>query len=165
MTVRFASQTRERFLIAVARDIPIAHIREVHLFQPIRQGGVESGVAVVAADEVLSEPPSPDTSVASAIARPPELGAPATSDAGSSSPAVDPALERFTVYMARYRLTLKGPDRGKWETEVVAEAEAPLLTVDAVVRGVQRRSGDMEDAERMSGDEVRMVVGGALGSQ
>jgi hypothetical protein len=99
MTVRFASETRERFLIAVARDIPIEHIREVHLFQPIRQGGVESGVAVVAADEARSEPPSPDTSVASAIAGRPELGLHAAGDAGSS-PAVDPALERFTVYMA-----------------------------------------------------------------
>jgi hypothetical protein len=53
----------------------------------------------------------------------------------------------------------------KWESVVGAVAAAPLLTVDAVVRGVQRRSGDMEDAERMSGDEVRMVVGGALRSE
>ena len=46
----------------------------------------------------------------------------------------------MVVYSARYRLTLKGPDRGKWETNMIAEADAPLASVDAVVRGVQRRS-------------------------
>ena len=35
------------------------------------------------------------------------------------------------------------------------EADAPLLTVDAVVRGVQRRSGDVDEIVRLSGDEVR----------
>jgi hypothetical protein len=38
---------------------------------------------------------------------------------------------------------------------VVAEADAPLVTVETVVRGVQRRSGDAEEPERMSGDEAR----------
>ena len=65
---------------------------------------------------------------------------------------------RHVVYTARYRHTLKGLDRGKWETNVVAEADAPLVTVDAVVRGVQRRSGDVDDATRMEGDEVRAFV-------
>ena len=65
---------------------------------------------------------------------------------------------RHVVYTARYRHTLKGPDRGKWETNVVAEADAPLVTVDAVVRGVQRRSGDVDDPTRMEGDEVRAFV-------
>jgi hypothetical protein len=41
---------------------------------------------------------------------------------------------------------------------VVAEADAPLVTVESVVRGVQRRSGDPEPAERMSGDEARDYV-------
>ena len=55
---------------------------------------------------------------------------------------------------------LKGPDRGKWETNVVAEADAPLVTVDAVVRGVQRRAGDVDDPTRLDGDEVRAMLGG-----
>ena len=38
---------------------------------------------------------------------------------------------RHVVYTARYRWTRKGPDRGKWEAEVVAEADAPLITVEA----------------------------------
>jgi len=64
----------------------------------------------------------------------------------------------MVVYAASYRLTLKGLDRGKWEVNIVAEADAPLVAVDAVVRGVQRRSGDVDDAARMDGDEVRAML-------
>lgn len=49
---------------------------------------------------------------------------------------------RHTVYTARYRLVVKGPERGRWEMDVVDEADAPLLAVETVVRGVQRRSGE-----------------------
>ena len=65
---------------------------------------------------------------------------------------------RHTVYTARYRLTLKGPDRGKWEFAIQVEADAPLVTVDKVVRGVQRRSGDAEDPSRLGGDEFRAMI-------
>ena len=76
---------------------------------------------------------------------------------------IDPTDEeekprRYTVYSAKYRLVLKGADRGKWECTVVAEADAPLVTVETVVRGVMRRSGDMDEPERMSGDEARDFV-------
>jgi hypothetical protein len=49
-------------------------------------------------------------------------------------------------------------DRGKWEVTVTDEADAPLLTIDAVVRGVQRRSGDVDDTMRLSGDEFRATL-------
>jgi len=141
------SETRERFLRAIIAAVPPEQIAEVHFFQPIKQGGVESGVAVVAAEEPMpSVEPSAEPSA--------ELSAESVEDA-AEPPTPTP---RFTVYAARYRLTLKGPDRGKWDANVVAEAEAPLITVDAVVRGVQRRSGDVEEAERMSGDEVRAAL-------
>lgn len=116
------SETRERFLVAIVAQVPADRIAEIHFFQPIKQGGIESGVAVVV------ERTAPD------------------------------AVERIVVHTARYRLTLKGLDRGKWETSIVAEADAPLVTVEAVVRGVQRRAGDVDDPERMDGDEVRAVV-------
>ena len=116
------SETRERFLKAIAAQVPPERIAEIHFFSPIKQGGVESGVAVVVEN-------------------------------------VSPDAPRMVVYSARYRLTLKGPDRGKWETNMVAEADAPLVTVDAVVRGVQRRSGDVDDATKMDGDEVRAALG------
>jgi hypothetical protein len=65
---------------------------------------------------------------------------------------------RYIVYSASYRLTLKGLDRGKWEVSVTEEADAPLLTIDAVVRGVQRRSGDTDETIRLSGTEFRAAL-------
>jgi hypothetical protein len=119
--VNLLTETRERFLLAIVAQVPAERIAEIHFFQPIKQGGVESGVAVVV-----------------------ENGA--------------PDAPRIIVLTAHYRLTLKGPDRGRWETGIVAEADAPLVTVDAVVRGVQRRAGDLDDATRMEGDDVRAFV-------
>jgi hypothetical protein len=69
-----------------------------------------------------------------------------------------PAENRLAVYTAKYRLTLKGADRGKWDFDIHVEADAPLVTVDKVVRGVQRRSGDAEDPEKLSGDEFRALL-------
>ena len=69
-------------------------------------------------------------------------------------------LVRHTVFTARYRLTRKGADRGKWEFEVVADADAPLGTVDMVVRGVQRRAGDDEEPERLTAEGVRAALDG-----
>ncbi len=106
-----------RFLREIAARVPVERVSEVHLFAPMRQGGLETGVAVVA---VASE----------------------TGEA------------RHTVYTATYRLTLKGPERGRWEAAMTPEAEAPLLTVGAVVRGVLRRAGDEGDSERFSGAEL-----------
>ena len=97
--------------------IPPERVSELHLFPPLRQGGTESGVAVVAV-------------------------------------AVEGESPKHTVYTATYRLTLKGPDRGKWESALNAEADAPLLTVDAVVRGVQRRVGDEGEPERLTTEDL-----------
>jgi hypothetical protein len=116
------TETRERFLLAIAAQVPAERIAEIHFFAPIKQGGIESGIAVVV-------------------------------EHGAGDDAT-----RIVVYTALYRYTLKGPDRGKWETNIVAEADAPFVTVDAVVRGVQRRSGDVDDPTRMEGDEVRAFV-------
>ena len=41
------TETRERFLRAIAAQVAPERIAEIHFFQPIKQGGVESGVAVV----------------------------------------------------------------------------------------------------------------------
>ncbi|MGH7720310.1 MAG: hypothetical protein ACREON_15885, partial [Gemmatimonadaceae bacterium] len=65
---------------------------------------------------------------------------------------------RLTIYRAQYRLVLKGPERGKWEVDLVAEADAPLATVDDVVRGVRRRSGDDSEPERLTGAAVREAL-------
>jgi len=113
------TETQERFLKAVAGHVPLDRVAEVHLFPSMKQGGVETGIAVVAAK---------------------------AEDA------------RHTVYSARYRLTLRGADRGKWECDVVAEADAPLVTVEAVVRGVRRRSGEQGEPELVSGETLRQLA-------
>lgn len=124
-TIPLASDARERLLLAVADAVPPERIAEIHFFPPIRQGTLETGVAVVAA-----------------IAEPAEA-------------------ERHVVYTARYRWTRKGPERGKWECEVVAEADAPLVTVEAVVRGVQQRANETVLPERVSGDDARARIADA----
>jgi hypothetical protein len=119
-------ETKTRFLAGIAAQVPAERVAEVHLFGAIRQGGQESGVAVIAVER---EPVTDDT-----------------------------MPTRYTVYTARFRHTLKGPERGKWELAVTEEADAPLLTVDAVVRGVSRRSGEADETIRLSGDEFRAAL-------
>ena len=214
-------ETRTRFLAAIARQIPAERVIEVHLFAGIRQGGTESGIAVIAverevapsldvdggyvpasdvaeaaevetteevvvhdqlvdetafvADETLpAEPAAPETVVEEVAVEAPVADAPVEvaaedllGDEGSPYREVmplerdlrpPPPASRYIVYSARYRATLKGIDRGKWEVSVTEEADAPLLTIDAVVRGVQRRSGDAEETIRLSGDEFRAAL-------
>ena len=126
-----SDETRSRFLAAIAERLTPESIAEAHVFPPIRQGGIESGVAVVAVNHGPIDEPAADA---------------------------EPTESRLTVYTAKYRLTLKGPDRGKWEYSLQAEADAPLVTVDRVVRGVQQRSGDAEDPVRLSGDDFRALL-------
>lgn len=78
-------------------------------------------------------------------------------DAPPAAPEPRPRA-RHVVYTARYRHTVKGTDRGRWAVEVVAEADAPLITIEEVVRGVVRRSGDAFQPERISGDQFRAIV-------
>jgi hypothetical protein len=145
------SQTRERFILAIVAQLPAERLIELHFFAPVRQGGIESGVAVIAASRETEAPPPELADVPAA--EPDEPAGDAAENGAREMP------RRYTVYTATYRLTLKGAERGKWEANVVAEADAPLVTVQTVVRGVQRRAGDEEPPERMSGDEVRSVIG------
>jgi hypothetical protein len=143
---RFLSESRERFLLAIAARLSPERLIELHFFQPMRQGGIESGVAVIAA-----RPERPPVAPVVADAPPPD-------EVEIPMAPVDERPSRYTVYTATYRHVLKGVDRGKWESAVVAEADAPLVTVETVVRGVQRRAGDAEEPERMSGEEARSYL-------
>ena len=198
------TETQQRFLRAIAERVPSEQVVEVHLFPPIRQGGVETGVAVVAEDprkrapesvpltveangtaEVVTAQPvqhgddEPQAAAAAVevaeidvaeeddaerdIAEPgvSEVESATTErDAGSDGAA--PPLSRFTIHTARYRLTLKGVDRGKWEVDVVAEADAPLDAVEAVVRGVLRRSGEGADPDRLTTAAFREALDAPL---
>jgi hypothetical protein len=126
--------TEERFLVGIAGSLPADRVVEVHLFPPLRQGPLESGVAVVALES------------------PREAGMGVKGDQA-----------RLVVCTATYRLTRKGPDRGAWSIEVAALADAPLEAVGKVVHGVQRRTADegLADAARLSGDEFRALVSAA----
>jgi len=175
---RFLDPTRERFLMAVAASLPPERLLELHFFAPIRQGGIESGVAVIAAyPEIIAEPIMADAppveepedddlpDVEQQLSALAELRDPDDLSRIDDLPDERPSSpRRYTVYTAKYRLVLKGRDRGKWESSLVAEADAPLVTVETVVRGVQRRSGDADEPERMSGDEAREFVLAASGA-
>ena len=141
-----ATPPRERLFAEIASRLDPDRIIEVHHFAPRRQGGVESGVAVVAA----TRPPSDGS---------PESAAHADSSGFGSDEPVE--TSRRAVYTASYRLTLKGPDRGKWEMELRDEADAPLETIVTVVRGVQERSGEAEDADRIDAARFREIAAGA----
>jgi hypothetical protein len=177
-------ETRARFLAAIAAQIPGDRVEELHLFGAIRQGGTESGIAVVAVareadvsvdvDGGYVPPPAVadaapvESHVALAVHDQLDdesrfVADEVTADAAPAEPQPKVAERsvappRYIVYTARYRLTLKGPDRGKWEMSVKEEADAPLLTVDAVVRGVSRRSGDADETVRLTGDEFRAAL-------
>jgi len=211
------TETQQRFLRAIAERVPTDQVVELHLFPPIRQGGVETGVAVVAegprpvvpivatvVDAAVADvEPRPlalddstpseaedvtgaeddtvvdagvlstdDTSADSAESEPspyaddPESASPAGGEdaepaapgpkvsAANGRPPATPHV-RLTIHTARYRLTLKGVDRGKWEVDVVAEADAPLEAVDAVIRGVQRRAGEGAEPDRLNAEAFR----------
>src|SRR3972149_5989228 len=120
--------TRARFLTAIAGRLGADRIVELHLFSPIRQGGGLAGGAEGAG-----------------------CGEGEGKDSGEGE-------VRLVVFTARYRLTRKGPDRGKWLFECGATADAPLATVDAVARGVTQRSKDLTETERLSGDQLRTLL-------
>ena len=164
-------ETRARFLAGIAAQVPADRVAEVHLFGAIRQGGQESGVAVIAVrrDEVTLD----DVELEPHVDVEPEVGVEHELHAEPEADAEQGEVEeedddtrptRYTVYTARFRHTLKGPDRGKWELTVTEEADAPLMTVDAVVRGVSRRSGETDETIRLSGDEFRAALAEPAGA-
>ena len=253
------TESQWRFLSAIAARVPTERIVELRLFPAIRQGGMESGAAVVAVEELVDLPPgesAPDgtpsgAAEGSALAagdggptdaeiavdlgplfEPAVPGESASGDgpaaaggtedtsekaisARSSGVASDggasasgratrgtsdsevpigadefgtwsdmalssdqtgdvemnseslateselsarPQVKRYSVLAARYRLTLKGPERGAWDFELTHEADAPLDTVERVARGVARRSGDEGQPEHLTASDIRATL-------
>lgn len=161
------SEITERFLKTVLAHVPLDRIEELHLFSPLRQGGVETGIAVIAArvlavasmepelpfDDVVSDVALEEAPIEAPPIEAPVIEAPVIEVVEAPAPRV-----RHTVLTARYRLVQKGPDRGKWEADVVAEADAPLVTVDLVVRGVQRRAGEESEIVRYSSAQLARAL-------
>ena len=172
------TETQQRFLRAIAERVPMGQVVELHLFPPIRQGGVETGMAVVAEDprqpvvavidgvEAIDATEDADASPYldedDVVVASDDIVAEAVAGNGHASA---PPISRLIIHTARYRLTLKGVDRGKWEVDVVAEADAPLAAVDAVVRGVQRRSGESgAEPDRLTSDAFLEALNAPLAS-
>lgn len=154
------SETRERFLQAILERIPAERIVELHLFTAIRQGPMETGVAVIAAtpeprQDVAEEAPRPDVAEEGP---PPELALEFAVHADLDASRESADSPRTEVVTASYRWTRKGPERGKWEVDIVTQADAPLATVETVVRGVQERAGEALDAHRITGAELRDLL-------
>jgi hypothetical protein len=53
---------------------------------------------------------------------------------------------------------VKGADRGRWEFSLVHDADAPLETIEPVVRGVARRVGDAGEPELLSPSAFQRAV-------
>jgi hypothetical protein len=125
-----APDNEQRFLREIALRVPMSRLVELHLFAPLSQGGVESGVALMAVvplQEVEAD--------------------------------VAATVDRLVVYTASYRHVQRGVDRGKWEFTMNADADAPLPVLDRVVDGVVHRSGAQGEAVRLSPAEIMARIG------
>lgn len=65
---------------------------------------------------------------------------------------------RYAVLTARYRLDVKGMDRGAWNFNVRREADAPLDALAEVVHGVTRRAADYGVPLHLNGDAYRAMI-------
>jgi len=151
--------SRARFLSAISQRLGADRIVELHLFSPIRQGVLETGVAVIATAGEEEEAECGEGEE-NGLGTGDEVARSLSEDAAEvpSSFHTLPLPLRLVVHTARYRLTRKGPDRGKWLFECAATADAPLATVDAVARGVTLRSKDLTESERFTGEQLKQLL-------
>jgi hypothetical protein len=163
------TENQQRFLKAIAERIPAARIAEVRLFPTIRQGSLESAVAVVALESPVEEadrevplvlasdaPDRPDEHPAGEV----DLGTQSAlpSDVAVEAGAPHDSAPRYSILTARYTMTLKGPDRGKWDFEVVHDADAPLNAMERVARGMAHRVGEDGEPDLLSATEFHRAV-------
>jgi hypothetical protein len=146
---------RERFLAAIAERISADRVQALYLFPPIRQGPVETGIAVIAVSALAAAPV--ETEPAAGETEPSDLAAP-EGIATLAEPSAAAAPARPVVLTARYRHVLKGADRGKWELEVLEQADAPLVTLEKVIQGVLQRLDDSTEPERLGADALRAAL-------
>lgn len=82
--------TIERFLREIATRIDPERVVELHVFPPIQQGGIESGVAVIAAEQIVPPAAAPAADATEPAEAQLESGAPADDE---SDPAAGEADE------------------------------------------------------------------------
>ena len=133
------TETQQRFLKAIAERVTTGRVAELRLYPTVRVGPVESGVAIVATSDAERETGE-------------------SADPIPQAPHNPGDYSRLSIHTAHFRLTVKGLDRGKWEFAMVHDADAPIETVESVVRGVARRAGEDGEPELLSGDDFQRAL-------
>lgn len=152
------TETQRRFMREIAARVGENRVHEIRLFPAIRQGGIESGVAIVAA----RPPEPPRIEVLDVQGADAEAAIPVVSEAAPPHPEPVPnGPPRYEILSARYKLVLKGTERGQWDAEVRHEADAPLDTIDRVVRGVALRAGEDGEPECIADTGFRAALSDA----
>lgn len=138
------TETQQRFLKEIADRVNGDRVAELRLYPTVRVGPIESGVAIVASEKADLVQPADIDGEAPDV--PTETATPLNEHG------------RLTILTAHFRHTVKGPDRGKWEFSLVHDADAPIETVESVVRGVARRAGEDGEPELLSGDDFQRAL-------
>lgn len=168
------TETQQRFLKEIADRMNGGRVAEVRLYPTLRVGPIESGVAIVATEErtppvetvvetVSGEIPvevvvSAEESVAADDGVVVQESVVAEESVTVADAPVTTRNERLSILTAHFRHTIKGPDRGKWEFTMVHDADAPIETVENVVRGVARRAGEDGEPELLSGNDFQRAL-------
>ena len=153
------TETQQRFLKEIADRMNGGRVAEVRLYPTVRVGPIESGVAIVATADGRRETGVSATEGAQETAGE-ILVETASEEAAVETPVVTAVSgpDRLSILTAHFRHTVKGPDRGKWEFSMVHDADAPIETVESVVRGVARRAGEDGEPELLSGDDFQRAL-------
>ncbi len=147
------TESQHRFLKEIADRAVTGRIAEVRLYPTVRVGQVESGVAIVALEVAdVVTPIDPDADQVTVPDRESVL-APVADAEG-----VVTDHPRLSILTAHFRHTVKGPDRGKWEFAMVHDADAPIETIESVVRGVARRAGEDGEPELLPADAFQRAL-------
>lgn len=140
------TETQHRFLKEIAERVAPGRVAELRLYPTVRVGQMESGVAIVAVEAATEAVVDPSAA--------PEFAEPA----GAEAPVLVSSHARLSILTAHFRLVVKGPDRGKWEFAMVHDADAPIETVESVVRGVARRAGEDGEPELLDAETFQRVI-------
>jgi hypothetical protein len=155
------TETQQRFLKAISERVTTGEIEEVRLFPTVRSGPLESGVAIVAVRDLASAVPAGDAPGDEVVGVSDALAGPGTAEPADEPVALetrDDRGDRLSILTARFRQTVKGPERGRWEFDIVHDADAPLETIERVVRGVAHRAGEDGEPELLTGDAFRRAL-------
>jgi hypothetical protein len=150
------TETQQRFLRAIAERVNGGNVAELRLYPTVRVGPIESGVAIIATTEPAVVTADGGQEAGEGVAEVAETDAP--SEVAMEATSETPRHDRLTILTAHFRHTVKGPDRGKWEFNMVHDADAPIETVESVVRGVARRAGEDGEPELLSGTDFQRAL-------